>query len=78
MCTGQLVEELMGHSSPVTGIAFTPDGMGLVTGSYGGSVKYWDISSFRMQASIGKEVWNLEHDVRCCLPLSICINPLSF
>src|SRR6266542_2342501 len=44
----QLVEKLMGHRKCVNSIAFTPDGTGLVSGSFDNTVKFWDISLLRM------------------------------
>ena len=42
--TGELLETLREHSGDVWGVAFTPDGHGLVSGSWDKTLKYWDIS----------------------------------
>ena len=54
--------KLIGYSWYVDSIAFTPDGMGLVTGGNDHAINFWDIS---LDNSAGKEVWSLqEHEVR--------------
>ena len=55
--TGQWVEKLMGHCDWVVSIAFTPDGMGLVSGSGDQTVKFWDMSFLRLDGS-GSEARN--------------------
>jgi len=42
--TGELLEKLQGHGNAVQGVAFTPDGLGLVSGSSDKTLKYWDVS----------------------------------
>ena len=42
--TSELLETLRGHRDGVWGVAFTPDGRGLVSGSWDETLKYWDIS----------------------------------
>ena len=42
--TGELLETLRGHGNKVRSVAFTPDGRGLVSGSWDKTVKYWDVS----------------------------------
>jgi len=42
--TGGLLETLRGHRDGVYGVAFTPDGRGLVSGSSDNTLKYWDVS----------------------------------
>ena len=42
--TGELLERLRGHSGFAHCVAFTPDGRGLVSGSFDNTLKYWDIS----------------------------------
>jgi WD40 repeat protein len=50
--SGQLLAVLKGHTSPVTGLAFTREG-GLVSGSWNNTVKLWDLSRKR-------QVWSVE------------------
>ena len=40
-----LVGEWKGHTGAVSGLAFMPDGKGLVTSSWDRMVKYWDVAS---------------------------------
>ena len=42
--TGELLEKLGGHKGSVDSVAFTPNGRGLVSGSWDKTVKYWDVS----------------------------------
>jgi len=42
--TGELLETLQGHGNRVQSVAFTPDGRGLVSGSWDKKLKYWDVS----------------------------------
>ena len=42
--TGGFLETLRGHRDGVYGVAFTPDGRGLVSGSSDNTSKYWDVS----------------------------------
>ena len=42
--TGELLDRLRGHRDCVYSVAFTPDGRGLVSGSWDKTLKYWDIS----------------------------------
>ena len=42
--TSELLETLQGHGDRVKSVVFTPDGRGLVSGSYDKTLKYWDIS----------------------------------
>ena len=44
--TGYLVERLRGHGRSVKSVAFTPDDRGLISGSYDGKVKRWDLTPF--------------------------------
>jgi WD40 repeat protein len=39
--TGQILQDLEGHTATVTSIAFTPSGLGLVSGSTDGTVRFW-------------------------------------
>ena len=43
--TGKLVARWQGHSHHITSFAFTPDGKGLLSGSWDKEVKQWDVSS---------------------------------
>jgi glucose repression regulatory protein TUP1 len=43
---GHLLEELHGHTGDVNCIAFTPDGLGLISGSDDRTLKHWDLSRF--------------------------------
>ncbi len=43
LTTGDLVERLRGHRDCVYGVAFTPDGKGLVSGSLDKTLKFWDV-----------------------------------
>jgi glucose repression regulatory protein TUP1 len=44
--TGHLVEQLKGHTGGVCSVAFTPDGKGLISGSYDQRLKRWDLTGF--------------------------------
>ena len=43
--TGKLVARWQGHSNLITSLAFTPDGKGLLSGSWDKQVIQWDVSS---------------------------------
>jgi general transcriptional corepressor TUP1 len=62
--TGQLVERLQGHTGRSNGIAFTPDGKGLVSGGTDNrALKYWDISNvLRGGKAMPKEMKNARRD----------------
>ena len=51
VATGALVERLRGHSGSVYSVAFTPDGNGLVSGSWDKTLKLWDVSGLSMSQS---------------------------
>src|ERR671939_113727 len=38
-----------GHSGVVTSVAFSPDGRALASGSWDGTIKFWDIRDGRMR-----------------------------
>ncbi len=40
--TGHLLHRLKGHERSVTGVAFSPDGKTLVSGSYDATLRFWD------------------------------------
>ncbi|KAG8973945.1 hypothetical protein FRC05_008002 [Tulasnella sp. 425] len=42
--TGELVEVLIGHKGPVSNMAWSSDGNGLLSGSWDKSAKFWDVS----------------------------------
>jgi WD40 repeat protein len=50
--TGKQLYSLVGHTRPIFGVAFTPDGSRLATASGDGTVKIWDSES-------GKELLTL-------------------
>ena len=72
---GKLVERLVGHQNPVLALAFSPDGAGLVSGGCDQTIRFWNISSLRVDRSglrnnktdaannSGKEVWQRNHTV---------------
>jgi general transcriptional corepressor TUP1 len=41
--TGQLINDLTGHTDRVSSVVFTPDGTGLVSGSRDLTAKHWDL-----------------------------------
>jgi len=43
--TGRIVQELDGHAATVTSVEFTPDGLGLVSGSTDGTVRAWRVAA---------------------------------
>jgi WD40 repeat protein len=51
--TGKVIRELKGHKALVAGVAFSPDGKRVVSGSWDGTVKVWE-------ADTGKEVLTLK------------------
>jgi WD40 repeat protein len=43
VATGAVVAELTGHRGAVNSVEFTPDGLGLVSGSDDGTVRLWQL-----------------------------------
>ena len=43
LTTGRVVQELDGHAATVSSVEFMPDGLGLVSGSLDGTVRYWRV-----------------------------------
>jgi glucose repression regulatory protein TUP1 len=43
--TGQLVHHLTGHTDGVSSVEFTPDGKGLISGSWDMTAKHWDLEA---------------------------------
>ncbi|MDR3574139.1 MAG: hypothetical protein P4L50_09765 [Anaerolineaceae bacterium] len=52
--TGDILREFQGHTSTVTGLAFSPDGKTLVSSSQAadGTIRFWDVSSGNMLRSL--------------------------
>lgn len=42
--------DLKGHKGPVTGVSYSPDGRKLVSGSWDGTVRFWDVNTGVEQA----------------------------
>ena len=61
--TGNLVCKLEGHSAEVSGVAFSPDGRFLATGSWDGTAKLWDTEKWR-------EVWTSPRQERPVVEVS--------
>jgi WD40 repeat protein len=55
--------KLLGHTAPVTVMAFSPDGMKLVSGSENGEVLVWDLSDLKPRRLVekGPAVYGLAH-----------------
>jgi WD40 repeat protein len=43
----ELVKRWEGHQNDVSSLAYMPDGNGLLSSSFDGTVKHWDVSSLR-------------------------------
>lgn len=52
METGNLLRTLEGHSSDVTGVAWSPDGQTLGSGSYDNTIRLWDIGTGKAHTTI--------------------------
>ncbi len=57
---GEWIEDLHGHFTPVSGVAFSPDGRRLIT-TYGGreAVKLWDVRTRQELLTLGGTGWDL-------------------
>ncbi len=56
--SGKLIRILRGHRSPVTSVAFSPDGGRLLSGSYDQTVRLWDVEEGReLQTYLGHRDW---------------------
>lgn len=51
--SGQLVGKWNGHQAGIRSVAISPDGEELVSGSWGGAIKSWDISSLETPPRTG-------------------------
>ncbi|MBD2778196.1 hypothetical protein ICL16_40700, partial [Iningainema sp. BLCCT55] len=58
---GKELFSLQGHSDGVRAVAVTPDGGRVISGSYGGTLKVWDMASGRRVA-----VFTVDSPVWCC------------
>jgi WD40 repeat protein len=47
VANGEVVSQLAGHASAVSGIAFSPDGKSIASGERNGTVKIWDLATGR-------------------------------
>ena len=76
--SGRLVQKWTGNVGGIRSLAFTPDGKGLLSGSY--DVKYWDVSLFcgvlSGRDSIVTEIqsYKLEGHTVCLLLPSILVS----
>jgi WD40 repeat protein/tRNA A-37 threonylcarbamoyl transferase component Bud32 len=53
VASGQLLHTLLGHSGPVQGLSFSPDGRLLASSDNPGAVKIWDATSGRLARDLG-------------------------
>jgi WD40 repeat protein len=47
---GRVLRVLRGHVAPVTGVAFSPGGTLLATGSFDGTARIWDVATGAVRA----------------------------
>jgi WD40 repeat protein len=80
--TGASVCRLLGHSGPISAVAFTPEGQAVVTGSKDGTARLWDVATgketvrftghtFRVSPLVvtpdGRHVLSSDSDQNTCL-----------
>lgn len=61
--TRELLHTLVGHSSLVSSVAFSPDGSTLLSGSLDGTIKVWDTGTFQEQTTlnpVSSHPWKLD------------------
>ena len=78
VCTGQLIRKVMAHVNWAWGLAFMPDGKGLVSGGGDDIMRYWDNNSLDTQfgAQMRPQRKFLGHKVLSdLLPVNPATNP---
>jgi WD40 repeat protein len=58
--TGECQSTLEGHSDSGSSVVFSPDGSRVASGSYGGTVRAWDIASATELLCYDTGIWNNE------------------
>jgi len=56
---GSVLQTLKGHTDRVTGVAFSPDGETLASGSGGGTPQLWQVANGTPLRSLGSQVWGV-------------------